>query len=386
MSEWRERTLGDVLELKRGYDLPKRARTDGPFPIVSSSGISGTHVEAKVEGPGVVTGRYGTLGQVFYVSGGFWPLNTSLYVRDFKGNNERYVALLLESMDLAQHDGAAAVPGLNRNQLHTLPVLVPDRAGQDKIAAIVGALDELIENNRRRVAVLEEMARAIYREWFVHYRYPGHEHVPLVDSPLGPIPEGWEARPLFDVAEVGFGFSFKSKRFADAGPFPVIRIRDVPSGTTKTFSDEVPPERYRVVDGDVLIGMDGEFHLRQWTGGEAWLNQRVARLRSISGMAGRWLMLAVAAPIREWNAAITGTTVAHLGKRHLEQIQVVVPAEAVRDKATPLFDDLAVQACGLVQASRQLTAIRDLLLPKLVSGQIDVSSLDLDALSEGVVA
>ena len=114
MSEWSEVRLGEVIELKRGYDLPKRARADGPFPIVSSSGISGNHAEAKVRGPGVVTGRYGTLGQVFYVATDFWPLNTSLYVRDFKGNNKRFVALLLESMDLAQHDGAAAVPGLNR--------------------------------------------------------------------------------------------------------------------------------------------------------------------------------------------------------------------------------------------------------------------------------
>jgi type I restriction enzyme S subunit len=386
MSEWREVTLGDVIELKRGYDLPTRARSVGPYPIVSSSGINGSHAEAKVRGPGVVTGRYGTLGQVFYITGDFWPLNTSLYVRDFKGNNPRFVAVLLESMDLAQHDGAAAVPGINRNQLHIVPVRVPDRAAQDRIAAIMESIDDLIENNRRRVEVLEEMARAIYREWFVRFRYPGHEHVPLVDSPLGPIPDGWEISPLFDVVDVGFGFSFKSKQFSDSGPIPVIRIRDVPNGTTKTYSDEVPPERYRVVDGDVLIGMDGEFHLRQWTGGDAWLNQRVTRLRPTNGLSPRHLMLAVTGPIRDWNAAISGTTVAHLGKRHLEQIQILSPPHEVLDLATPLFDDLANQACTLVHASRQLTAIRDLLLPKLVTGQIDVSHLDLDSLTEAAIA
>jgi type I restriction enzyme S subunit len=238
-----------------------------------------------------------------------------------------------------------------------------------------------IENNRRRIELLEQVARAIYREWFVRFHYPGHEDTALVDSPLGPIPEGWEVRSLFDVAEVGFGFSFKSMRFADNGPFPVIRIRDVPSGITKTFTDEEPGERYRVVDGDVLIGMDGDFHLRQWTGGEAWLNQRVARLRPLGNLSDRHLLLSIEEPIKEWNAAITGTTVAHLGKRHLQQIQIVIPSPDVLAVASEIFDDAAKGECALVQTGRRLAAIRDLLLPKLVTGQIDVSSLDLDAVA-----
>ncbi|OFT90877.1 restriction endonuclease subunit S [Brevibacterium sp. HMSC24B04] len=201
MSGWRDVTLGDVCELKRGYDLPNGSRKDGRIPVVSSSGPTGRHDEAKVSAPGVVTGRYGTLGQVFYLAEDFWPLNTSLYVRDFKGNDPRFVAVLLRSLDLARYDGAAAVPGLNRNHLHTLPVRVPDLPVQSVIAQVNRVFDDLIENNRRRVEVLEEMARAIYREWFVKFRFPGHEHAPMVDSALGPIPEGWEVnRPRFSAA------------------------------------------------------------------------------------------------------------------------------------------------------------------------------------------
>jgi type I restriction enzyme S subunit len=266
------------------------------------------------------------------------------------------------------------------------PIALPPLPIQERIAEILGAIDDLIENNRRRVEVSEEMARAIYREWFVHFRYPGHEDVPLVDSPLGPIPDGWHVKPLFDIAEVGFGFSFKSKRFADSGPFPVVRIRDVPKGTTRTFSDEEPGERYRVVDGDVLIGMDGDFHLGQWSGGIAWLNQRVARLRPRSGLSAHHLLLAVELPIREWNAAISGTTVAHLGKRHLEQVRVVIPEDSVLKHATMFFDDVWQQVVALTQAAHGLAHMRDLLLPKLVTGQIDVSHLDLDALTEVATA
>ncbi len=111
----------------------------------------------------------------------FWPLNTALYVRDFKGNDPRYVAALLRLMDLAQYDGTAVVPGLNRNQLHTVRVRVPAVPVQRALADVVQAFDDLIENNRRRVEVLEEMARAIYREWFVKFRYPGHSDVSMVD-------------------------------------------------------------------------------------------------------------------------------------------------------------------------------------------------------------
>jgi type I restriction enzyme, S subunit len=200
MTEWRTTTLGEVVELKRGYDLPAADREPGDVPIVSSSGITGYHSVAKVHGPGVVTGRYGTLGEVFLIEGDFWPLNTALYVRDFKGNDPRFVAALLESLKLGQNDGAAAVPGVNRNQLHRLPVVCPDTDTQRTIAAVFGALDRLIENNMVRVKVLEQMVQALYWEWFVRFRYPGHEHVPLVHSDLGPIPRGWQVCTIADLA------------------------------------------------------------------------------------------------------------------------------------------------------------------------------------------
>lgn len=98
---WRETTLGQVIELKRGYDLPTRDRRPGPYPVVSSSGISGYHDEAKVKAPGVVTGRYGTIGEVFYILEDFWPLNTSLYVRDFKVNDIRFISYFLRTLSFS---------------------------------------------------------------------------------------------------------------------------------------------------------------------------------------------------------------------------------------------------------------------------------------------
>src|SRR5258707_11128441 len=199
---WNRCNLGDILTLQRGFDLPERNRQEGNVPIVSSSGISGYHNVAKVYGPGVVTGRYGTLGEVFYIKEDFWPLNTTLYVRDFKGNDPLFLSYFLRTLNLAHQNTAGAVPGLNRNALHLLPVCIPPLPTQHKIAAILSAYDDLIENNTRRIAILEEMAQSLYREWFVHFRFPGHEKKRLVESPLRLIPDGWEVVTLRDVSSL----------------------------------------------------------------------------------------------------------------------------------------------------------------------------------------
>lgn len=190
---WVTIPLGDFLTLKRGYDLPNSKRIEGLIPIVSSSGITGFHNQAKVKGPGVVTGRYGTLGEVFFVKEDFWPLNTSLYVKDFKDNNRRYVAYFLNYILRGTSSDKAAVPGVNRNDLHARKVtVVTDQMMQNRIAGILSAYDDLIENNRRRIALLEQSARLIYEEWFVHMRFPGYENIKITDG----LPNGWERAPL----------------------------------------------------------------------------------------------------------------------------------------------------------------------------------------------
>ncbi|MCK4501641.1 MAG: restriction endonuclease subunit S, partial [Desulfuromonadales bacterium] len=147
-SEWYQKLLGDVIELKRGYDLPKKQRKVGKVPIISSAGVTDTHIEAKVKGPGVVTGRYGTIGEVFFSENDFWPLNTTLYVRDFKGNDEKFIYYFLKTIDYQQYSDKAAVPGVNRNHIHMAVVIVPSSITEQKaIAYILGTLDDKIELN-----------------------------------------------------------------------------------------------------------------------------------------------------------------------------------------------------------------------------------------------
>ena len=229
------------------------------------------------------------------------------------------------------------------------------------------------------------MARLLYREWFVDFRFPGHENVEMADSEHGLIPDGWGWHNLFDLADVGFGFSFSSKGFSDSGSRAVVRIRDIPKHRTETFTEENPGPKYEILDGDTLIGMDGDFHMCRWADGLAFLNQRVCRVRSRGVLGQMHLHLALETPIAEFNRSIIGTTVAHLGKRHLEEIHVLVPSTELAPLVLDALEPLMRLEQNLRKQNFLLAEARDLLLPRLVSGELDVSELDFDAVVGSVV-
>ena len=152
MSAWATLPLGQVVTFQRGYDLPYRARKGGEVPIVSSAGVTDCHDIAMVDPPGVVTGRYGTIGKIFLISEPFWPLNTTLYVRDFHGNDPRFIYYLLQRFDFASFSGKSGVPGVNRNDLHVETVTLPtDVAEQRAIAAALSDVDTLLEGLDRLI-------------------------------------------------------------------------------------------------------------------------------------------------------------------------------------------------------------------------------------------
>ena len=148
---WSKKPLGELLTLQRGFDLPVSKRREGSFPIYASTGINGYHAEAKVKGPGVVTGRSGSLGTVMYVSGDFWPLNTTLWIKEFKLVGPHYANHLLANMQLEQYNGGAAVPTLNRNDVHRVEVLSPPslllRVFEDQSSEIVKQIDIVTSMN-----------------------------------------------------------------------------------------------------------------------------------------------------------------------------------------------------------------------------------------------
>lgn len=386
MSEWRSTRLGEVCQLKRGYDLPTASRSEGDVPIVSSSGVTGFHSEAKVRGPGVVTGRYGTLGEVFYLHEDFWPLNTALYVCDFKGNVPRFVAALLESLELGQHDGAAAVPGVNRNQLHTLAVLCPDPATQGRIAEILDDIDALIENNRRRTELLEQMAQVIYREWFVRFRYPNHSTTALTESSTGLIPEDWEVRSFTDIATFVNGFAFKPTHWGASGQ-PIIKIRELKQGVTsdtpRCDRNEIA-EKYWVEPGDLLFSRSADLGVYRWPGEPGLLNQHLFIVRPVGPLSSTFILHALRAAIPQFWERAQGTTMRHIKRSALTEVTTAVPVSDLIARFTAAVEPTEREILSLCQANDRLVAMRNLLLPRLVSGKVDVSKLDLDAVLAAV--
>ena len=379
---WRYTTLGEVITLKRGYDLPKRLRKNGTVPIVSSSGVTDTHAEAKVDPPGVVTGRYGTIGAVWFIEEPYWPLNTTLYVQNFKDNNERFIAYLLESLDLGALVSSAAVPGVNRNHLHPLPVKVPDRQLQASIAAALSAFDELIENNRQRIGILEEMTRLLYQEWFVHYRFPGHEGVELVDSSLGPIPEGWKVGQFADlVSEIRD--TVPPEDIAEGAS--VVGLEHLPRRSTTLHrwenASQVGSRRKVFAEGDILFGkIRPYFHkvvdapISGYSSTDAIIfRPKEASLRSRA--------LAVASSddfIGVATATSNGTRMPRADTATLMAYGTPHPTQDIEQNFSETVTPMNALRKTLAAHSRKLSEARDLLLPRLVSGELDVSDLDIE--------
>lgn len=315
--EWQDITLGEFLNLKRGYDLPKSKRNSGNIPIISSSGFSGTHDKPMVYGPGVVTGRYGTIGEVFYVNESYWPLNTTLYVDDFKGNSPLFCYYLLQTINFRAYSDKAAVPGINRNHIHMANIRVPKSVvTQNNIAVVLKKLEDKITNNLEINQTLEQIAQALFKSWFIDFdpvkakiavleeggsqeeatlaamtAISGkgadslavfeHEHPEqyaelkataelfpsaMQDSELGDIPEGWELKPFGHLLSHTIGGDW-GKDIPDEKHKTQARIiRGTDIYNIKSCQDENIPTRFveekklktrGLIEGDIIIEVSG---------------------------------------------------------------------------------------------------------------------------------
>lgn len=161
---WEKLPLKNVAELQRGFDLPSSQRLDGEVPIVSSGGVTGFHSKSKAKSPGVVTGRYGSIGDVFYIEQDYWPLNTALWVKNFHGNYEKFIYYLLSNFDFKKFSDKTGVPGVNRNDLHTVKVNVPPLPEQKKIAQILSTWDQAISATEKLIENSQQQKKALMQQ------------------------------------------------------------------------------------------------------------------------------------------------------------------------------------------------------------------------------
>ena len=377
--------LGDVLTFQRGFDITKNEQMEGPVPIVSSSGISSYHNKWRVKGPGVVIGRKGTLGTVHFLKDDFWPHDTTLWIKDFKGNDPRFLSYFLPALKLENFDVGAANPTLNRNHVHGIKVRFPrERWVQDKIAAILSSYDELIETNQRRISLLEKLAEEIYREWFVRFRFPGHEQVKIVKG----VPEGWTLEKLEHAfTYTGGGTPSKEvSRYWEGGEINWFTPTDITGAagmflsrsatqcTDEGFSNssaKMFPAYSVMLTSRATIGAVGINTTPACTN-QGFITCIPNKRYSLPYLY-HWLKLAKP----HFESLSVGATFAELTKGAFKRIEILTPPEAIVTKFNSLVSPLFGQIETLNSANQHLTRTRDLLLPRLISGKLPVAELDI---------
>ncbi|WP_028603875.1 restriction endonuclease subunit S [Ottowia thiooxydans] len=403
-SKWSTGKLGSFVELKRGYDLPQAKRQSGSVPLVSSSGVSDQHDVAMVKGPGVVTGRYGTIGQVFYIEEDFWPLNTTLYVRNFKGNEPKFIHYFLKTLDFLAYSDKAAVPGVNRNHLHEALVTVPSHAAQKEIANFLGVLDDRITLLRETNATLEAIAQTLFKSWFVDFdpvrakmegRAPeGMDEATAAlfpdgfeESELGVVPRGWRVIPVGDVAEAVGGATPDTKNplFWEPGIHCWTTPKDLSGIAAPLLLDT---ERKLSAQGLAKIGSGllpvgsllmssrapiGYLALAQVP---LAINQGYIALLPGGLLPPLYMYFWCAQNMEGIKARANGSTFMEISKKAFRPMPALIPPaqviQAFVDAAGTLFQ-------RLVENERQaqtLISLRDSLLPRLISGQLLLPEAD----------
>lgn len=259
----------------------------------------------------------------------------------------------------------ATVAHVNLPVIRKMPIELPDIDVQQKIAGYISIYDDLIENNQRQIKLLEEAAQRLYKEWFVDLRFPGYEDCKIVDG----IPEKWEWKKLVDIVDVQYGYAFDGSKFNSVGKgTPIIRIRNIPDGNTADFTTEEAEEKYVISNGEILVGMDGEFHINSWSGKDAFLVQRTCCFRPRKREMKGWLLWAIYEPIKFYEKTVVGATVSHLGKKHIDSIELLTGPEQLYIPFQNYFE----LRQKLLNQNIVLAEARDRLLPKLMSGEIEV--------------
>jgi type I restriction enzyme S subunit len=387
MSNQNRKRLGDIVNFKRGYDLPAYNRKEGKYPIISSGGISGYHSEYKQDGEGLITGRYGTLGEMYYVNGRYWPHNTALYVTDFKGNYPKYVYYLMKCLGNLKTSDKSTVPGVNRNDLHEIVVPYIKPEFQQKIASVLSSLDAKIELNNRISAELEAMAKTLYDYWFVQFDFPDVDGRPYKSSggkmvwsgELGrEVPEGWEVKCLGDITDL----NTESVNPMDT-PFKDFKLYSIPefdvSGTFKIErGEEIKSNKFTVKESDILVSK-----LNPWFSRVIYATEDNDLICSTEFVVWRTkneemknylYMIARDASFRTYcTQSATGTSNSHkrVNPTVMMNYQIVFKKDVAEAFGRILGPTIKTYAKNKIE-NNTLAELRDWLLPMLMNGQVRV--------------
>lgn len=386
MNEWRKCPIGNVVTLRQGFAINAKSKhymSDTPtrLPLLRIADMKSGKKEIFVKedipqrfiasNEDIIYTRTGNVGLVFRNKYGVVHNNCfTVTPQDEREISRDFLYYALKDKNFYDKANAlargAAQPDLPHSSFCSIELSFPSLSKQHRIATILSRYDSLIDNYQKQIKLLEEAAQRLYKEWFVNLRFPGHENTKIVDG----VPEGWEKKKLISLVDVQYGYAFDGHLFNDKGEgMPILRIRNIPDGYTKDYTAEQASSDYIVHKGDIVVGMDGIFHINTWSGDDAYLVQRACSFRPHNEKLKGFIFQAIVEPIKFFEKTLVGATVAHLGKKHIDSIELLVPS---KERLFAPLQKMYKQRMTLLSQLRLLAESRDRLLPKLLSGEIEV--------------
>jgi len=373
---WRKVKLGEVLELKYGFGLPEKKRADGNVPVFGSSGIIGTHDKPAVKSQGIIVGRKGHVGSIYYSEKPFFPIDTVYYVDQLKiPGNLKFFYYFLGRIPFQKIGSDVGVPGLNRDVAYGLEISIPkDSAVQKRIADILSAFDDKIELNNKINRNLEQMAQATFKEWFVKNQKSKIKNQKL-----------WKIGKIGDLVDIISGHPFSSKLYTlNKKSLGVVTIKNVQDGNFITKCDsfiekENVPQNMnpecRINDGDILLSLTGNVGRVCFVySGEYLLNQRVAKLKpkSEKNRPFCYFLFRQTAMQNQLINMAKGSAQPNLSPVETAEITLTIPPREILDRFNEITEPIYRRLLQNAVENQKLAALRDLLLPKLMSGEVKV--------------
>lgn len=362
--ERRKTPLGEIIQFKNGK---KRPVNEGAIPVYGGNGILGYAADSNYDRC-VIIGRVGAYcGSVYYEENACWVSDNAIAALPKSGTDFVYAYYLLKGLNLNKRHIGTSQPLLTQEILNRIECRIPSLAEQEQIGAVLWAIDQKINLNNKINDNLLEQIQALYKAWFVDY------------LPFGGVkPESWTQTDIYSLANIIYGAPFASKQFNTEGNGkPIIRIRDLKDQQFATYTTEVHPKGYLLQPGDIVVGMDGEFRPYIWGNDEAWLNQRVCVFENKRPNGKAFLYFTIKPLLFAIEQTQVATTVIHIGKKDYDAFEITLPDSSILDSFDALTSPMITRIVSNSFENKRLAAMRDTLLPKLMSGEIDVSDIQI---------
>lgn len=376
-------TLGEVCSRLSSGKSIKAAEIfpAGKYPVYGGNGLRGYADRSNFEGECAIIGRQGAYcGNVRYFKGEAYMTEHAVVCQANEKANTYYLSALLSTMHLERLSGQSAQPGLAVGTLSVQEINLPSLEAQRSIASILSSLDRKIELNNKINADLEEMAQAIFKNWFVDFE--PFKDGKFVDSELGMIPEGWKVGTIGDIVEFQNGFTFSSKDFSENGEYKIITIKSVQDGCLVTEGSskvtEYPtkmPAYCKLQSGDILLSLTGNVgRCCLVTETNLLLNQRVAKIKAKECYDNSFsYALFRLKETKELLISISrGTAQANLSPVEASKLPMVIPSEDARKSFSMISDSIMNKIISIHIENSRLSLLRDTLLPRLMSGELEV--------------